>query len=389
MYNTKISDKKQYQNNVITKILGLNVCGLKSKLNNGIFDDYAKNYDILCLSETKLGQINDIDFSGTTLEDYHCFIKEKTCNTHKYGGVHGLCMLVKNNIVNHSKPVTGVKSPYVLWRKFNKEAFGLSCIIGSVYLPCGNPTHKDNTMFDTIYDDISYMKLKLKLPICLIGDMNSRTGNLDDTLDFEREVIGNSETNDYAEYLCEMNFFDETNIINKRRVNADKITNDNGKALINLCKANNVIIVNGRTGSDRNKGDITFKGHNGSSTIDYCIISPDIIPHIQDFQVDILDKNLSDKHSPIILTLKTKNNENHTTQNEIAQETDIDYEQINSLWSDEKKLEFQTNFDQNKINNLFQTLASIETNTTNQTEMNDLVKEISNVSIMAGINAKI
>merc|ERR1711872_195169 len=115
---------------------------------------------------------------------------------------------------------------------------------------------------------------KLKLPICLIGDMNSRTGTLEDTLDFEREVINDSETNDFAGDLFDMNFFDENSMINKKRVNSDNI-------------------VNGRTGSDRDIGDVTFQGHNGNSTIDYCITSPDIIPHNHDFQVDLPDKNLS------------------------------------------------------------------------------------------------
>ena len=33
------------------KIIGLNVCGLRPKLRNGIFEEFAKQYDILCLSE--------------------------------------------------------------------------------------------------------------------------------------------------------------------------------------------------------------------------------------------------------------------------------------------------------------------------------------------------
>ena len=205
-------------NSEITKILGLNVCGLRSKVNNGIFDIYCKDYDILCLSETKLDNTNEIDFSGTHLENYHCYIKEKMSINHQYGGVHGLCMLVKNNIVNHSKPVEGVNSPYVLWIKFNEKAFGLSCIIGSVYLPGEGSDHakNDKEIFETIYDDIFYLRDKIKLPICLIGDMNSRTGTLEDTLDFEREVINNSEINDFADVLFDMSFFDENSIINKK-----------------------------------------------------------------------------------------------------------------------------------------------------------------------------
>ena len=156
-----------------------------------------------------------------------------------------------------------------------------------------------------------------------------------------------------------------------------------------MCRANNVIIVNGRTGCDRDIGDVTFKGHNGNSTIDYCITTPNMIPHIQDFQVDIPDQNLSDKHSPIILTLKTKHSIGLTNQNELSIETDIQYEQINSKWNDEKKTEFQSNFDQNKIQSLLQMLDDIDISNADQTKINNVVKEISNISIMAGINTNI
>ena len=47
-------------NDVITKvkIVGLNVCGLRTRLRNGIFEEFAKNYDILCLSETRMQNID-------------------------------------------------------------------------------------------------------------------------------------------------------------------------------------------------------------------------------------------------------------------------------------------------------------------------------------------
>ena len=109
-------------------------------------------------------------------------------------------------------------------------------------------------MFQTIYEDIFYLKGVLDLAICLIGDMNSRTGNLDDLLTFEREIINNCETNEVINDYFDLSFFDDNNIINKKRVNSDKIINENGKALINLCIRNNVIIINGRTGSDRERG---------------------------------------------------------------------------------------------------------------------------------------
>ena len=82
--NTYLSDEN-YENdnsetsgNIFPKIVGLNVNGLRSKLSNGIFDAYASNFDVICLSETKVANSSDIDLSDTRLKDYHCYIKEKT-----------------------------------------------------------------------------------------------------------------------------------------------------------------------------------------------------------------------------------------------------------------------------------------------------------------------
>ena len=52
--NVNLCINNNINNNVITKIMGLNICGFRSKINNGVFDEYAKNYDVLCLSETKV-----------------------------------------------------------------------------------------------------------------------------------------------------------------------------------------------------------------------------------------------------------------------------------------------------------------------------------------------
>merc|ERR1712243_452629 len=129
---------------------------------------------------------------------------------------------------------------------------------------------------------------------------------------------------------------------------------------------------------------ITFKSKNGSSTIDYCITSPDLIPHIQDFQVDILDQNLSDKHYPIILTLKTKPDDNPLNQDITSPVSDINYEKICSKWEEEKLPEFQLNFDQNKIDRLYQILDDIKTEGTNLSEINNIVNEVCEISITAG-----
>ena len=126
-------------------------------------------------------------------------------------------------------------------------------------------------------------------------------------------------------------------------------------------------IIYGRSGTDKGIGDFTFNSSIGRSTIDYCITSHSFFSYILDFEVDIIDKTLSDFHSPIILTLKT--NLNITNENEIETnppiERGIEYEHIYSKWNSDKKNEFQDKFNLSQIDNITQLLDSFESDTLN------------------------
>ena len=313
--------------------------------------------------------------------------KEKSISKHRHGGVHGLGMIVKNSIAIYAQLLTDIQSPYVLWVKFRKEAFGFECILGSVYLPGEDSKHKDNDMFDIIANDIFSLKNTFNLPICLIGDLNSRTGIIDDTFAIEQSVINNCELDDFAQELFDMSFTNDPNNIIGKRYNKDNEVNHNGQLFIDFCKVNNMKIVNGRFGSDKGIGELTFNSTRGSSTIDYCVVSPNLIPHIQDFEVDLFDRNLSDCHSPIVLTLKTNLSIVNENENEVIPESDIDYEPVSTKWCNEKKLDFQAKFDIAKIEEASQQLDTLETNSTNQKNVDDIVKIFSDISITAGLEA--
>ena len=88
------------------------------------------------------------------MSKYHCFVKDKSKPTYRYGGVHGLCMIVKEEISKHARQINETQYLYVLWVKFENEAFGFECIIGSVYLPGEILRRKHNEMYRTIANDI-------------------------------------------------------------------------------------------------------------------------------------------------------------------------------------------------------------------------------------------
>ena len=71
-----------------------------------------KDYDIICLSETKM---HFIDLSDSSLEGYSCFAKHNSVSGHRYGGVHGLCMLIKDEYSSFVKVLDDLSSPYIMW----------------------------------------------------------------------------------------------------------------------------------------------------------------------------------------------------------------------------------------------------------------------------------
>ena len=373
-----------FYNNV--KIVGLNVCGLRSKLNDISFENFAIKYEIICLSETKT---DHIDLSGTKLNgEYSCFTKEKSVNSHRHGGVHGLAMIIKKNIAEHAQLLADVQSPYVLWVKFSEKAFGFECILGSAYLPGEDSKYKDNEMFEVISNDIFKLKNTYKLPICLLGDLNSRTGELDDCFNIEQSIINNCEIDEFAQELFDISPINETDTMPMKRYNRDTTINNNGKLLIEFCKVNGMKIVNGRLGSDKEIGEFTFRGSSDrNSTIDYCIVSPDLGPHIQNFEISSFDDHLSDFHCPIILTLNTS--PPITNEPDSLPESDVDYSPVSTKWCDEKKAEFQSKFDTGKIEEVSHLLNTLNPNNISKYDMDNIAKKLVNIPTTAGVETGI
>ena len=83
-------------------ICSLNVCGLKSKLINGILYDYMKNFDIFCMTETKCKK-------GVKITDFTCFDlkwENETDISYKYPGIHELSVYIKDTLATSCKIIS-------------------------------------------------------------------------------------------------------------------------------------------------------------------------------------------------------------------------------------------------------------------------------------------
>ena len=65
----------------------------------------------------------------------------------------------------------------------------------------------------------------------------------------------------------------------------DRVTNRFGEALLDLCKATNMRIVNGRLFKDHSIGHVTCYTPNGESVADYVVISLRNFQSASDFQI--------------------------------------------------------------------------------------------------------
>lgn len=81
------------------------------------------------------------------------------------------------------------------------------------------------------------------------------------------------------------------------RLSKDVVINANGKMLLSFLEDFNLLLLNGRTKGD-SLGEFTYISSQGSSVIDLCVVSADLLDYVLDFQVASIP--FSD-HMPIVL----------------------------------------------------------------------------------------
>ena len=176
-----------------------------------------------------------------------------------------------------------------IWVKMKKEISGESkdIFIGTCYL---NPSQAKGTdkKVSRLAEDI--ITLQDKGEVIIIGDLNARTGNLDDTI-----------TPDKSDEKFDLCFSNPP----PKRNSRDIEKNQRGIDLIELCKSVDLQIANGRKTGDI-FGDFTCIQYNGNSVVDYLITSPAISKSIPCLKVGTFSPWLSD-HCPVSFTLEVKN----------------------------------------------------------------------------------
>ena len=351
------------------KILSLNVCGLVSKLKCPEFVSLINEYDLVGIQETKTDDVDShIDIPGYDIY----FHNRDNISRYRSGGI---ALIVKKKFVPFITVDKQNTSKLVLLFTVSKHIFGpktksedLFC--GVVYIPPYGSRYASADPYTEIQLEILRFCGDSK-NILLFGDFNSRSKDLSDFTEvdgFISDVFGTE--NLLSENACMYDCFEQNNVPFVRK-SADSSVNQYGYNLIDFCKSNSLVILNGRIGNDYISPKLTCKN---KSTVDYFLSSPFIFGCLDDLSVCDFSSLFSDAHSPVSLTLKNvfvdePNNNINSNQNEKR-----------TVWNAEKSEVFVDNFDIFHVSEIEIKLDKIlDKNLVTKTDIDDIVLDIGNM----------
>ena len=180
--------------------------------------------------------------------------------------------------------------------------------------------------------------------IFLLGDFNAKTERKEELLDVDNFFEQFFEFDDTLTQFYNVSDMLLQYKMDKIRNSKDKQINNEGRILLEICRSNNLFILNGRCGEDKGKGEFTFKQ---CSVIDYSMVSAQALKFVSNFEICELDPLFTDCHSLFKTTLKFIN-----VPPKINQQT---YKKVKNLpkWQDGKRGDFILNINESKKSTIY------------------------------------
>ena len=259
---------------MISKLLNFcawNVQGYNSQLVGNKFEDKEflkifEDMDFIGIRETHMHTevLDKMSIPGFhRLETKNQIKNEKSNKAPK-----GIAVFVKETLKDMFK-VEKLNKDDAIWVKIKKEKSGESkdIFVGTVYLNPSSKSSGADQKISKLADNI--ISLKEKGEVIIIGDLNARTGDLEDTMNPDK-----------SDEMFDLSFPNPP----PKRNSRDTKTDRRGLDLIELCKSADLQIANGRKMGDI-FGDLTCIKYNGNSIVDYLITSSGIFKNIPCFKV--------------------------------------------------------------------------------------------------------
>lgn len=350
----------------ILKVGAINVCGLKTRMNYPEFTKLIQKYDIVCVSETKLDKYDIIE-----CKDYTFYSKPRTEAYKRKSG--GIGFFVHSRLIDR---VVTLESDceYIFWLKLSISNHN-EVVIGAIYIPPETSSFYNADEFHKFETEVSNKCTSFE-NVMLTGDANSYTSDL---LDFTETDVFITEMFEFDNVLPSthdpLHLLNELKIPLKRVSKCSKV-NRSGLKLIEMCKQNNMFILNGRYGKDRNPGSFTFRN---LSVIDYSICSGTLLKYLTNFEVIELDSLYSDGHAFLFVELALEHQRFNLNPN--SRHPNNSDSKKYTRWQEELKNEFKHNIDDKMLSDISESLNSCPGDP--KLFLSEVVKKLSDLFVKA------
>ena len=365
-HNNNLNSNTHMHEQNLTRCLSfgcLNTCGLKNRLNYPEFTSLIRTFDFFAVTETKLDCYDTINISGYTF--LHQTRRQKF-----FRRSGGMGVFVKN-VFSDYVSVVEHESDYIFWIQLDKSftKTDKNVYYGVTYVPPVDSRFRNSDEMEQLELEITDMCISHKY-VYLVGDYNSRTSNNADYLIADDELARLLEYDDVM-----IKYFNKSSCLSDHglsveRANKDMFLNNDGRFLLDICKSNNIFILNGRCGQDKGIGAFTFKD---ISTIDYSLSSFEGLKFISDFSVQILDPLFTDGHSLLNTVYKFE-------YGQFKQKLRKPLSSYKYRWKEENKNTFVQNIDMTRINDMHDELQNaVQNNIADEAFINHITVEISDI----------
>ena len=215
----------------------------------------------------------------------------------------------------------------------------------------------DHDILECIEKDVIFYKKYGNILMC--GDFNARVAS---ELDF---ILHDNDT-----FAPLFQSYSIDNHVNERK-SKDKKLDSRGRDLLDFCISNQIRIINGRVLGDT-FGNLTCYTPNGTSTVDYVLVSESILNQIFYFRVCNFIATLSDCHCLLEWSLSAKycsNNDNN----------DVNTQELlpGFIWSDDSHSVFQQALGSHEIQQRFENFLNL--NLDNQESIDNASNELTDI----------
>ena len=292
-----------------------NIEGLFEKLHLTELCDFINSLDIIGLSETFT--LAGFDFSIKFPNHFavHCPATKYS----KLGRPSGGIVLLIRKTLRHYIELIDTQISHALAIKIHKSLFSTDKDVILIFMynhPKESIFYKRKEYYSTLEQIDQFIANTIEqdkeFDLILGGDLNARVGDWAYTDDGEE---GEYETNEGPSTYI--------------RDTQDSFINIAGRTLIELCTTFALTPLSGLICKNF-QSKFSFIGHRGSSIVDHCIVSINLLENITDF---ITLNRIESNHLPIIMKIRR----NRKAENELQSETQEPF--IRSKWQEKKAQE--------------------------------------------------